>query len=246
MNGLSSVFALSILAAAAAIGGDPSPETDAGLDKRPAESFDPSKFHHGLAYLEPLEYGPDFAHFDWVSPDAIKGGRLRLGAFGRFDTLHPLNGKGREPRGVATWGHENYIYDRLLEPTADAPASYYARLAREVALLDDRVTFRLRPEARFHDGVPIVADDVKFTFDSIKADGDATLRMIFRGIDRAQTNGDHEISFFFGEGTNRLQLAILLSQLYALPRHFWAGARLRQGIARAAARQRTLSPRRGA
>ena len=182
-------------------------------------------FKHGLSYFGTLKYPADFKHFEWADPDAPKGGTLRLSAVGRFDTFNPLIERGRAPAGVANFGEDNHIYDRLMQPTADRPAEKYGRLAESVAVSDDLtlVAFRLRRGARFHDGAPVTAHDVKFTFDMIKEHGGPSLKTIYRDVTHATLNGDYEIVFHVGEGAStNLNVALYLASLYALPRHYWA------------------------
>ena len=207
--------ALSIAVAAVAIAADEeyrSPE-------------DALVFRHGLSYFGSLKYPADFKHFEWADPRAVKGGTLRQSAVGRFDTFNPLIEKGRAPAGLENFGDGNILYDRLMQPTADRPAEKYARLAESVAVADDltRIAFRLRPAARFHDGVPVTAHDVKFTFDMIKAHGGPSLKTIYRDVTHATLNGDYEIVFHVREGAStNLNVALYLASLYALPRHYWA------------------------
>lgn len=181
-------------------------------------------FRHGLSFLGGLKYQPDFEHFDWVNPDAPKGGHIRLGQSGRFDTLNPWIGKGRTPPGLAFANEFDPLFDRLLQKTADEAASFYGRLAHSVALAPDlsRIVFRLRASARWHDGVPITAKDVKFTFDMIKAYGNPTLRTVFRDVTHATIENPHQISFHIKPGVSRTRnTAIFLSQIYPFAEHHW-------------------------
>ncbi len=182
-------------------------------------------FTHGISYFGNLSLPPEFEHFEWADPAAPKGGSIRLSDFGRFDTFNDLLEKGRAPQGIANFGDGNILYDRLLQEDANSPWQRYGRLARSVAVSDDLATvaFRLRPEARFHDGVPITAHDVKFTFDMIKVHGGPTLRTIFRDVERAEVGSEHEIVFTIAPGRARnMNLAFFIGQIYALPRHYWA------------------------
>ena len=194
-------------------------------DGAPPPPADAMVFKHGLSYFGELRYPADFKHFEWADPRAVKGGVLRQSAVGRFDTFNPLIEKGRAPAGIANFGEDNVLYDRLLQPTTDRPAEKYGRLAESVAVSDDltRIAFRLRRSARFHDGVPITAHDVKFTLDMIKEHGGATLKTIYRDVSHATLNGDYEIVFHVGTGSSaNLNIALYLASLYALPRHYWA------------------------
>lgn len=112
------------------------------------------------------KYSSDFQHFDYVNPDAPKGGEITLPAFGSFDTLNPFTLK-----GIAAAGVGELLFEPLMEQSLDEPFSQYGLLAEDVKLAADRlsVTYRLRDEARFHDGTPVTAEDVKFSFDMLKS-----------------------------------------------------------------------------
>ena len=185
-----------------------------------------AQWHHGLSYFGPegLKYEADFHHFDWVDPDAPKGGRLNLAATGTYDSFNALISKGRPAAGLSTTGPNNFIYDRLLEQAADEPASYYGRLAESVAVADDLawIAFRIRPEARWHDGVPITAKDVKFTFEQLKSHASPTIRMVLRPVLRAEVVGEREIRFHIAPGRGRSRSVLIrIGDLYPLPEHYW-------------------------
>ena len=132
---------------------------------------------HGYAQFGTLKYPATFTHYDWVNPDAPKGGTLRVMAFGTFDTLNPYSFKGTSP--VSTANFLQYGVNELNEtlmagtgqyaPSGDEPTSSYGLIAQSVEYNEDRswVVFNLRPEARFHDGKPITAYDVAFSYNSV-------------------------------------------------------------------------------
>ena len=136
---------------------------------------------HGYAQFGTLKYPARFTHFDWVNPQAPKGGTLRLMAFGTFDTLNPYTFKGTSP--VATPNFLQYGINELNEPlmvgtgqyapSGDEPASSYGLIAQSVEYSEDRswVVFNLRPEARFHDGKAITAYDVAFSYRLLLKEG---------------------------------------------------------------------------
>ncbi|MCC7259918.1 MAG: ABC transporter substrate-binding protein, partial [Alphaproteobacteria bacterium] len=127
----------------------------------------PAAPSHGLAMFGELKHGPDFDHFDYVNPDAPKGGTLKLATIGTFDSLNPFILK-----GIAAGG-SNMIFETLLEKSADEPYAAYGLLAKSVDIAPDRswVEFTLHPEARWHDGQPITADDVVFSFNILRDKG---------------------------------------------------------------------------
>jgi microcin C transport system substrate-binding protein len=114
---------------------------------------------HGVNFYDSLTYPADFAHFDYVNPDAPKGGEMVLGTTGTFDSLNPFSRKGNA--GALT----TLQYDSLIEPSADTVGEYYGLLAESVEYPEskDWVIFHMRPEARFWDGTPVTADDVVFS-----------------------------------------------------------------------------------
>ncbi|MCC9003931.1 MAG: ABC transporter substrate-binding protein, partial [Candidatus Competibacter sp.] len=106
---------------------------------------------HGIALYGQPKYGSDFRHFDYVNPDAPKGGEARFAAIGGFDTFNPFNIKGQAAAGI------DQLFETLLVSSADEPFSEYGLIAESVEVPEDRgsVTFDLRPQAKFHDGTPI-------------------------------------------------------------------------------------------
>ena len=120
--------------------------------------------HHALTlYGEPPKYPSDFSHFDYVNPEAPKGGTLRLSGFGSFDSLN-----GFISRGAAA-DQLGLIYDTLTFHSLDEPFTEYGLVAERIERPEDNtwVRFHLREEARFHDGEPVTAEDVVFTFNTL-------------------------------------------------------------------------------
>jgi microcin C transport system substrate-binding protein len=125
-------------------------------------------WRHGLSVYGNLKYEPDFKHFDYVDPNAPKGGSARQAAIGTLDNFNPVIAgvKGTVATGI------DLIYDSLMVPALDEVLSAYGLLAESVSHPDDFsfVTYRLRAEAKFHDGVPVTPEDVIFSFDAFKKD----------------------------------------------------------------------------
>ena len=121
-------------------------------------------FHHGVSRIPNyvLKYPADFSHFDYVNPDAPKGGTLVLSSSTSFNTVSPMY----KPIGFYR------AYDHLIERAGDEPSGYYASLAESVAISADRrsIVFGLRRQARWHDGTPITASDVRFSFETFRTD----------------------------------------------------------------------------
>ena len=171
---------------------------------------------HGLSMHGDLKYGPDFKHFDYVNPDAPKGGLVRLSAIGTYDTLNPFVIKGTPARGVGM------IYNSLTSHAFDEPFSIYGELAESIAVADDlsSVTFQLRSNARWHDGQAITAEDVIFTFDILKKQGRPFYRFYYQNVAKAEKVGARGVRFHFTGQKNR-ELPLIMGELRILPKHYW-------------------------
>ena len=112
------------------------------------------------------KYSENFKHFDYVNANAQKGGSLMLSAFGTFDSLNPYVLKGNPAEGLSL------VFESLLEKSLDEPFSVYGLLAEDMQLASDKlsVTFHLNPAAKFSNGQPVLAEDVKFSFDTLMSD----------------------------------------------------------------------------
>ncbi|MDX1817281.1 MAG: extracellular solute-binding protein, partial [Marinobacter sp.] len=115
-----------------------------------------------------------------------------------------------------------YLYDTLLESSADEPFSEYGLIAESVETPEDRsyVVFNLRKEARFQDGQPITAEDVKFTFETLVTKGHPFYRNYYADVADVVVEGPRRIRFDFKETTNR-ELPLILGQMPILPAHYW-------------------------
>jgi microcin C transport system substrate-binding protein len=173
---------------------------------------------HGLAMHGAPKYGPGFTHFDYVNPDAPKGGEIRMAAIGGWDSLNPFIVKGDPPAGA------DLPFETLMVGSADEPFSEYGLIAETVEVPADRswVIFNLRARARWHDGRPITADDVVFSFEALKAKGHPRYRFYYAAVDKVEKLGERRVRFSFKPGDNR-ELPLILGQLPILPRHYWQG-----------------------
>ena len=154
-------------------------------------------YSHGLSYVVPLKYPADFTHFNYSNPRAPKSGLLRLPDMGTFDNFNNILEKGRIAAGFDFVGSRTLVYDRLLEPAIDEPASQYGRLAEGVAV-DPQfrwVAFKLRAGAYWHDGEPITVEDVLFSFDVFKEHGSVSLRTALQDLDHIYAFGERELCF---------------------------------------------------
>lgn len=185
---------------------------------------------HGYAQFGTLKYPENFTHFDWANPDAPKGGQLRLMASGSFDTLNPYTFKGTSP--IATPGFFQYgvselnetlmVGSGLYDPSGDEPASIYGLIAETIEYSEDKswVVFNLRDSARFHDGHPITAYDVAFSYRLLIKDGHPRFRTDLQGVRRVDILNRHRIRFVFDRADNT-QLIMRLGELPVLPQHYW-------------------------
>jgi microcin C transport system substrate-binding protein len=177
---------------------------------------------HGISLFGDLRYPADFRRFDYVNADAPKGGRVRIPAPGTFDSLNGFIRKGQPALGTLTTARYNYIYDTLAVPSQDEPASYYGLLAETIELADDRsyIEFVLRKEARWHDGVPVTADDVVFTFETLRTKGSPTLQLTYGGISGVEKRGPRTVRFSIRDRRDR-QLPLAVARMPVVPKHYW-------------------------
>ena len=172
---------------------------------------------HGLTLVGKLGYPADFAHRSYVNPHAPKGGTIKLHAIGSFDSFNPYIVKG-DSASLA------FVVDTLMTSPRDELSAEYGLVAETVEVPDDLsyVIYNLRPEARFHDGKPVTADDVIFSFNALSEKGQPFYRYYYRNIARAERLGRHRVKFHFTGPPNR-ELPQITGQLPVLPKHYWEG-----------------------
>ena len=172
---------------------------------------------HAIAMHGAPKYPAGFRHFDYVNPAAPKGGILRLSRLGSFDSLNPFIIKGKPADG---W---RLVHERLLERSRDEPFTLYARIAKTVEVPHDRswVTFRLRPEARFHDGSPITTADVLFSWKTLKQQGRPNHRLYYRQVSKVETTDARSIKFIF-EGSDNWELPLIIGLMPILSKKSFA------------------------
>lgn len=173
---------------------------------------------HALSLLGEPALPANFPHFPWVNPDAIKGGEVALTALGSFDSFNQFI-----LRGTAAVGLNN-LYDSLLMESADEASTEYAHLAEVVEIPADRmgVSFELRESARWHDGRPITAEDVAWTFNTLRTQGRPFYRAYWGDVSEVVVENPRRVTFRFKTNENR-ELALILGQMNILPKHFWEG-----------------------
>ncbi|WP_028693852.1 extracellular solute-binding protein [Pseudomonas cremoricolorata] len=173
---------------------------------------------HALTlYDEPPKYPADFKHLDYVNPKAPKGGTFRQSSFGSFDSLNPYITKGVPADGI------ELIYDTLMTQSRDEPFTEYGLVAGKIEKAPDNtwVRFYLRPEARFHDGQPMRAEDVVFSFNALTKQGSPLYRQYYADVTQVVAETPLQVRFDFKHGGNR-ELPMILGQLPVLPKHWYA------------------------
>lgn len=173
---------------------------------------------HGISIFGDLKYPKDFTHFDYVNPNAPKGGTVRMGAIGTFDSVNPFILK-----GVSAFGSDELIFDTLLEKAADEASAEYGLIAESVILSPnkDAITFTLRQEARWHDGSPITADDVVFSFETLKEKGHPHYASYYHDVASAESLDEHRVKFTFKNNKNR-ELPLIIGQLPIISKAYFS------------------------
>lgn len=177
------------------------------------------EWRHASSLSEEPGYPADFPHFSYVNPDAPKGGLVRLADFGGFDSFNPVLTRGNPAPGIGL------IYDQLMTTAYDEyPISgMYGHIAEAVRYPDDYawVEYRLNPEARWHDGTPITAEDVAWSLNAAK-EASPNQAFYYRDVKSAEAVDERTVRFEFTRGGNR-ELPHIVGQLLVLPKHWWTG-----------------------
>ncbi len=169
----------------------------------------------GIAMHGRPKYADSLPHLNYVNPDAPKGGELRLGVLGSFDSLNPFIVKGEPAAGL-----REYVYETLMARSYDEPFSLYGLIAESVETPEDRgsVTFQIRPEARFADGTPVTPDDVLFSCSLLKSKGRPNHRSYYAKVATAEKIGERGVKFTFAGGGDR-EMPLIMGLMPVLPRH---------------------------
>jgi microcin C transport system substrate-binding protein len=175
---------------------------------------------HGLSIFGELKYSPDFQYFDYVNPEAPKGGKVsQVGPGGTltFDSFNNFILKGDRAQGL------ELLYDTLMTRALDEPDAVYGLVAKSADVAADgmSVIFKLRPEAKFADGTQITADDVVFSFETLKTKGHPSYRIVLRDVEKAEALGPQTVKFSF-KGDLVKPLPIEVAQLPVLPKSYYA------------------------
>ncbi|MDO6526440.1 extracellular solute-binding protein [Motilimonas sp. 1_MG-2023] len=177
---------------------------------------------HGIAMHGDLKYPAGFSHFDYVNPEAPKGGTMRQAARGTFDSFNPFIVKGTYESGLLTAYGNFLIYDTLMVRSDDEPFSKYGLIAEGINVAEDfsSTTFYLNPKATFHDGHPITSEDVIFSFNTLIEQGNPQYKSYYAGVDQVTAIDPLTVRFDFKPGDNR-ELPLILGELPILPKHYW-------------------------
>lgn len=177
------------------------------------------KWRHALSLFEDVKYPADFKRFDYVNPNAPKGGVVRLFEQGTFDNFNiVVSGvKGQLPRGAGI------INETLTTRADDEVSTAYGLLAEAAAYPDDfsYVIYRLNAAARWHDGKPVTPEDVIFSFDALKKNS-PMYSSYYQHIVKCEKAGEREVKFVFDAPGNR-ELPSIAGELPVLPKHWWEG-----------------------
>ncbi|MEJ2374018.1 MAG: extracellular solute-binding protein [Pseudolabrys sp.] len=178
-----------------------------------------AKWRHGMSAFGELKYSAGFKQFDYVNSQAPKGGSAWQIALGTYDSFNTVVAgiKGTPAAGI------DQIFDTLFVSALDEPTSDYGLIAEAVSYPDDisKATFRLRPEAKWHDGKPITPEDVIFSYETFKKLSPQHAAN-FRHVGKAEKTGDREVTFTFSAAGQR-DLPKTLGELTVLPKHWWEG-----------------------
>lgn len=171
---------------------------------------------HGLSAFGDLKYAPTFTHFDYVNPKAPKGGLVRRGVFGTFDSFNPFSLKGTVAAGASL------LHCSLLAIAEDEPLSLYGYAAEAVELSPDRksVTFTLNKKAKFSDGTPVTADDVVFSFNILREKGSPLFSQYYKDVKKVEKLNRSQVKFILANSESR-ELPVILGQLPILSEKYY-------------------------
>ncbi len=173
---------------------------------------------HGISTFGDLKYGPDFKHFDYVNPNAPKGGEFSTSGFGTFDSMSPyiLKGQAAALSGV--------FFETLMSGSADEPDSMYGLLAETVEYPESRqwIIFNLRPEAKFSDDTSVTADDVVFSYNILYEKGRPIFKALLRDVETAEALDLLTVKFTFKQGANTRELPALVAGLPVFSKAYYA------------------------
>jgi microcin C transport system substrate-binding protein len=172
---------------------------------------------HGIAIFGKLKYDKDFKNFDYVNPQAPKGGEIKISSTSAFDSLNPYIVKGNKAPGISM------IFDSLMIGSLDEPQSIYGLVAENVTIAADKsfVEFEMRKNAKFHDESPMTADDIIFSFNLLKKEGDPSYRISYEPISSVEKINDYKVRFNFSDKTKR-ELPLIAGTMPILSKAYYS------------------------
>jgi microcin C transport system substrate-binding protein len=187
----------------------------AGSIATSARAEDQPEHRHSLSLIGAPQYPADFAHFNYVNPDAPMGGIVRIAEIGSFDSLNPVLYRGDPAGGLGL------VYESLMADSLDEASTSYGLIAEWASYPADysSVTFKLRDNARWQDGTPITVEDVIYSLEVNKA-ANPRMALYYKNVSKAEATGDREVTFSFDVKGNR-ELPMIMGQLTILPKHYW-------------------------
>ena len=181
-----------------------------------AQAQDNNNYNHAISVFDEIKYDKNFKYFNYVNPNAPKGGTIRLAERGTFDSLNQFILKGVPAVGLDS------IYESLLVTSLDEPLTAYGLLAKTIEIAPDKssIIFYMHENAKWHDNMPITANDVKWTFNTILEKGHPSYKSYYSDIKSIDIINQYTIKFTFKNTKNR-ELPIIIGQMKILPKHFW-------------------------
>lgn len=186
----------------------------------PQAVFAQQKPTHAIAMHGQPALPADYSHFPYVNPDAPKGGTMRYGLLGTFDSLNPFIVKGAAARGIWDFEFGYNVFESLLHRNRDEPFTMYGLLAEKVITDEERtfIEFHINPKARFADGQPVTAEDVLFSIQLLGEVGKPNYRNRWKKIAKSEKVGENGVRFTFTEQADR-ELPLLIGLMPILPKH---------------------------
>ena len=171
---------------------------------------------HAISFHDTPKYPEGFKYFEYVNPNAPKGGTLKQATIGTFDSFNTFSHKGVYAAGC------DYMYDPLMVKSGDEPYSLYGLIANKITYPQDLtwVTYHIDPRARFHDGKPITVEDVAFTFKVLTQKASPHYKSLYASVKEVKILDNNRICFIFSKPIEKA-IFFLLSQMHILPKHYW-------------------------
>ncbi|TWG92336.1 microcin C transport system substrate-binding protein [Mesorhizobium sp. J18] len=199
----------------------PPPVGQDGGNDAEADGTDTRQWRISSSLIDPDIETQAFEHYDYVNPEAPKGGTLNSSTIGTFDSFNPFVVRGTPAAGLSGFG--GILYDTLMQQSTDEAGTSHALIAEAFTYPEDysSATYRLNPEARWHDGKPITAEDVVWSFNVLKKQS-PLYTQYYANVTEAVAVSDREVEFRFNQTGNR-ELPHIMGDLAVLPKHWWEG-----------------------